>query len=60
MYNVQCEVPEPILREVLLEQMKQSKVLGLDLHAFERLEDGDPTKNHQALSEIMTRQIRLT
>ena len=28
MYNVQREAPGPILREVLLKQMKQSKVLG--------------------------------
>eukprot|EP00974_Lingulodinium_polyedra_P112456 10879418-Lingulodinium_polyedra.AAC.1 len=58
--NLKADIPDKILLDTLLIQVRKSKELVTDLHWFERLEDEDPMKTQKHLLDLIQRQVSRT
>ena len=51
------ELPEPITRRLLYDQMKSSKKFAIPVHLWDNLEEGDPGKTHSTLLAILAQRV---
>ena len=51
------ELPEPIVRRLLYDQVRQSKRLAIPLHLWDALPEGDAGKTHSTLLAILAKRV---
>lgn len=56
--DVNTTLPDEALLELLHDKVKGSKLMELDIHAFDNLARSDPARSYQALKDIINRHIR--
>ena len=56
--DVSTTLPDNALLELLHDKVKGSKLMELDIHAFDNLARSDPARSYQALKDIINKHIR--
>ena len=56
--DVSTTLPDNALLELLHDKVKRSKLMELDIHAFDNLARSDPARSYQALKDIINKHIR--